>query len=330
MKTKLLVAIISTVSLLACGLVNQNTTNPSTPDNSNISSSSKAQPVGISSASPVQSSVETPTEASITVAEMAKLTPTQVQELMFLSQQAEQKQPSRRFRIIAPTYIPSGFQVDSLETDLKGERSSPKYNIKYRNSSSGACFSVSGSSGGWGGEPGKIQNAKVFSEALGILFVSIATFDKAYAHPVIYLKDAPIIRQGRGYDFESRSGQGCTNMDFAEAVRVVQSLQYIDSPTTKAKPLEEIQRDADRLIAKFDFPFNSCGDLPSGNNEHWYPVFIDGTQVYSIKKEYCKDSISKGKSQGHFEQVQVGSFTSYERALEFAKAVGGRVGKPDS
>jgi len=323
-QTKFLVAIISVGNLLACGQVNQNTTKPSISSSTSIPSTT--QPSVSSSPTTVPS--PTVTEPSMTVAEMAKLKPEQVQELMFLSQQAEQKQPGRRFRIIAPAYIPSGFQLDSVKTDLRVGIGS--YNINYRSSSSGACFSVNASSGGWGAGPAKLQNTKVFSEALGILVLSIETPDKASDHPKVYLKDSPIIRDARGYGFSSGWGQGCTNMDFSEAVKVVQSLQYIDSPTTKAKPLAEIQRDADRLIAKFDFPLNSCGDLPSKSNESWYPVFIDGTFNSGVKSQYCKDSIIKGKAQNNFEQVQVGSFTSYERALEFAKAVGGRVGKPDS
>ena len=94
--------------------------------------------------------------------------------------------------------------------------------------------------------------------------------------------------------------------------------------------MAEIEKDADRLLSKFNFPLNSCGDSPSGNNERWHPVFMDGTFLVDAKRLYCKDAVSRGKSRRGFENVQVGSFTSYERASEFAKAVGGRVGKTDS
>jgi hypothetical protein len=117
-------------------------------------------------------------------------------------------------------------------------------------------------------------------------------------------------------------------MNFQEAVKVVESLQYMDSPQTKAKSLDEIERDARRLVNKFGFPLSSCGDPPSGNTDHWYPVFIDGSRADYGVQEYCKDALVK-EVKGGFGKVQLGSFTSYERASEFAKAVGGRVGETD-
>jgi len=333
-KGKVLVAGVLGSFLLSCGQANQETTKPST------STSSAADSTRISNSNSIPSPfkslqpIETPTESSVTIAEAAQLVPNQIQKLMAI---ATQKQLDRSFRIVVPTYIPPGFQAGDIETfiDKSGRYGSPNtissYMLVYQNPSSGACFSIQGDSGGWGAGDSEHQDVEVFSEALGIIILAVTGFDKESNLSSIQFRDAPIVRSGRGYFFNSSGGGKCISINLQEAVKVVESLQYMDSPQTIAKPLDEIEKDADRLVNKFNFPLDSCGDPPSGSNDRWYPVFMDEVVVLNgiARQDYCKDAVIKEKI-GEFAKVQVGSFTSYERASEFAKAVGGRVGEPDN
>jgi len=330
-KGKAIVAGVLCSFLLSCGQDHQKATSPLASNSSTVDNTRIGKSGNTPSPSESLQPIKAPTESSVTVAEAAQLAPNQIQELMAI---ATQKQLDRSFRIVIPTYIPPGFQAGDIETsiDKSGRYGPPNiisdYKLVYRNPSSGACFSIEGSSGGWGAGEVEHQDTPVFSEALGIVVLSTLKFDNESHSSIIQWRDAPIVRSGRGYGFGSGQGQNCGAMNFQEAVKVVESLQYMDSPQTKAKSLDEIERDARRLVNKFGFPLSSCGDPPSGNTDHWYPVFIDGASADYGGQEYCKDALVK-EVKGGFGKVQLGSFTSYERASEFAKAVGGRVGEPD-
>lgn len=333
MQARVLITGVLVSFLLSCGQANQEPTGSSTSTSSDSNSTGAGNSdTNLSPSESPEASVS-PVESGVTVAEAAQLTPSQAQELMSFSQQAERLQPGRPFRIMVPTYIPPGFQLNEVSASIDPSRRNwHGYGLTYKNPSSEVCFSVAGSSGGWGAGDFKRQDIKVFSEALGIVILAVAVPDRESDVSYIRFRDAPIQVNSRGYQFESGQEDGCKRetLEPQDAVKVVESLHYMDSPQTKAKLLEEVQRDANLLTAKFNFPLSSCGDSPSGSNDRWHPVFVDGTRVAIIQGLYCKDAVSKEKSQYGFEKVQVGSFTSYERALEFAKAVGGRVGEPNN
>ncbi|HEY9779521.1 MAG TPA: hypothetical protein V6D09_05215 [Leptolyngbyaceae cyanobacterium] len=78
----------------------------------------------------------------------------------------------------------------------------------------------------------------------------------------------------------------------------------------------------------FTFPQTSCGDKATGGNDTWYPVFIDGGDLSDIRSRYCADAASTIRQKTGKSAVQLASFTNYNRALEFAQAVGGEVGQP--
>jgi hypothetical protein len=143
----------------------------------------------------------------------------------------------------------------------------------------------------------------------------------------IFLK-RPIMHHGIGYAFGSGgSRHGCSkSISAQEAIKIIQSFQYMYSSQTQAKSLVVIEKDALTIRSKFDFPLDSCGDSASEISASWYPVFLDGV---STAQTYCRDAASRDNERSGYEKVQVASFTSYERALEFAKAIGGRVGKPN-
>jgi len=80
--------------------------------------------------------------------------------------------------------------------------------------------------------------------------------------------------------------------------------------------------------SKHSFPQNSCGNRSNNPDEIWYPVFVDGGNLDSIRSKLCRDAFSTFRRKTGKPTVQVASFTNYNRALEFAKAVGGEVGSP--
>lgn len=74
------------------------------------------------------------------------------------------------------------------------------------------------------------------------------------------------------------------------------------------------------------FPRASCGDPFQSRGTYW-PVFIDGGNVSRIRTNLCKDAFATVRANTGVKSVQLGSFTSYDRALSFAKQVGGTVGQ---
>ena len=337
MLKKWLFILLLSFPLVSC---NQNIRNESLPISGskssqiNNNSDSVKSPQAVESLRPMSQSLPS-TSSEVTVAEAARLDTSQVQTLIFLAEQGKQKESGRDFRIIVPTYIPPGFSLSSVSTRAEGKVTSPSYRIEYRNPDSSTCFEVEGSSGGWGSGPAGNQAIQVFSEALGIVSLDASESDHASSSYIKLLR-VPQFINGVGYSFNSPgNGENCKNSITAqESVKVVESLQYISSSSTKAKPLEAIQKDAETLLNKFNFPLNSCGDSTSPPNTRWYPVFMDGVWTkdnYNGGQEYCKDAVVREKigKFGQIGKVQVGSFTSQASASELAKAVGGRVGKQD-
>ena len=298
------------------------------PKESNLPIASTSQPP---TALPTPETATVPASTSdntgVTIAEAAKLSSDQVQSLLGLAKQAKRNEPGRDFRIIVPTYIPSGFAVQAVDTDARtGKIGRPSYNVQYQNSNTGCSFSIQGLSGGAGDGMSDHQEVKAFSEALGIVVLAVMKSDRRSGSSSVRLLNQPHLVHGRGYYFSS----GCKNsLNVPETIKVVESLQYITSSQAKARTLEDIKKDADRLRNKFDFPLSLCGDSTSDSNRQWYPVFLDGTSLGNAQ-QYCKNAEDRGGSDRlQNKKIQVGSFSSRERALDFAKAIGGRVGKPD-
>jgi hypothetical protein len=81
---------------------------------------------------------------------------------------------------------------------------------------------------------------------------------------------------------------------------------------------------------EFTFPQASCGDKPTGSNDTWYPVFIEGGDLSDIRSRYYADAVSTTRQKTGKSAVQLASFINYDRALEFAQAVDGEVGQSTS
>jgi serine/threonine protein kinase, bacterial len=93
------------------------------------------------------------------------------------------------------------------------------------------------------------------------------------------------------------------------------------SPTTTPSPVASDPSPTESPAT--DLP---CGD-PPGSGDVWYPVFVNNGDLSEIRRKYCRDAFASKREDGT-PTVQVASFTSEERAAEFAQTVGGEVGKP--
>jgi hypothetical protein len=78
----------------------------------------------------------------------------------------------------------------------------------------------------------------------------------------------------------------------------------------------------------FSFPKASCGDKATGGDDTWYPVFVDGGDLDTIRQQFCADAVATVRKDTKVPTVQLASFVSRDQAVEFAKAVGGDVGQP--
>ncbi len=81
------------------------------------------------------------------------------------------------------------------------------------------------------------------------------------------------------------------------------------------------------IASSFSFPQTSCGDKLTDSEDTWHPVFIDGADIRAVRAKYCADAVATKRKDTGIETVQLASFTSRERASEFANAVGGDVGE---
>ena len=80
--------------------------------------------------------------------------------------------------------------------------------------------------------------------------------------------------------------------------------------------------------SQFNFPQATCGDKPTGDSDTWYPVFVDGGDLETLRRNFCADASFTVRKDSLVESVQLASFTNRDRAIEFATAVGGDVGQP--
>jgi hypothetical protein len=109
---------------------------------------------------------------------------------------------------------------------------------------------------------------------------------------------------------------------------VVNKTEQLPSNLSSNKSVDAFDEEQVTIPSSFSFPYTSCGDKPTGNEDAWHPVFIDGAGIEDVRAKYCADAVATKRKDTSVETVQVASFTSRERALEFAKAVGGDVGEP--
>lgn len=164
-------------------------------------------------------------KAPPSTAEAALLTPDQVKQLVVMD---NNNFKGIEFKVIVPTYIPAGFQIEKIETaDRAGKIGDPHYQITYRNSRN-ACFSIYASSGGWGSGPGGQQSFEVNSPALGKVLLGYTEFQRATRKPSISFDEAPIIKGKQGYSFNSPGDTNCEVINIQEAIKIANSFEYLN------------------------------------------------------------------------------------------------------
>ncbi|HLO86186.1 MAG TPA: hypothetical protein VK203_14415 [Nostocaceae cyanobacterium] len=161
---------------------------------------------------------------NLSVAKAAKLTPDQVEQLVSLDKNNE---AGIDFKVIVPTHVPNGFQISNFE--VRNTPDETIYRIVYRNSSD-FCFSIEGNSGGWGSGPEEERSVEVLSPALGKVILGYTEFSAITKKPWIAFQGAPIIIGERGYFFNSPENkeQNCNTISLQEAIKIVESLQYLN------------------------------------------------------------------------------------------------------
>ncbi len=119
---------------------------------------------------------------------------------------------------------------------------------------------------------------------------------------------------------------GCSSSaeQTSEPSLVSQASSEVFSPVGAASSPSAPQPQTDT----FQFPQPTCGDQPTGENDTWYPIFINGGDVAQIRAQFCDDSILTTRKDSGIRSVQVASFTNRQRADAFAQAVSGEVGSP--
>jgi hypothetical protein len=127
------------------------------------------------------------------------------------------------------------------------------------------------------------------------------------------------------YAEESQAGARRVEEAFAKSRVATESLSTDSSASEENSSVSEAEPSES---TSFHFPQSSCGDKPTEGDDNWYPVFIDGADLESIRANYCADAVATKRKDTGVDTVQLASLTSHERALELAQAVNGDVGEP--
>ncbi len=129
------------------------------------------------------------------------------------------------YGIIVPTYIPSGFRLSDFSvSSFHGADGPGGYSIEYSNNL-GQCFSLITETGGLGAGTEDYQSVEVYSPALGTVKVGYTEFSQYSSAPETILW----VSQGKiSYMFTSPAGDCEQTVSFAEAAKIVESLNYLN------------------------------------------------------------------------------------------------------
>ena len=161
---------------------------------------------------------------------------------------------------------------------------------------------------------------------------------KAYGESVAYYSadcNAQLVRMRELYEYTSNGSliRSATPGDYGLLSRVVPGtvgealLEQACRSTQAQTPRPVVSTsnvNSNRFVWKF--PLATCGDRSS--NGTWWPVFINNGNFSKVRNKYCRDAISVTRENTGMPAVMLASFSSYEKAVAFARAVGGEVGQP--
>lgn len=167
------------------------------------------------------------------VAEGAKLSAESAQALIAAHQDGSF---GVNFDAVVPTYIPSGYEVESIEIKKKSIDNldfRPYYDISYE-SLDGSCFSVSGATGRGGAGADNVQYEDVDSSILGRVTLMYIEFSRDLDGTFLEFEGEQMPSQWGGSQLYSFKGCKST-ISLREAVKVVESLAYLNHPLTRTR-----------------------------------------------------------------------------------------------
>ncbi|MBW4426296.1 MAG: hypothetical protein KME50_18055 [Nostoc desertorum CM1-VF14] len=149
-----------------------------------------------------------------------KLTPTQLKVLRSLG-----------LKVALPSYIPANFRADTVLVSAGRENvDSLRYLVVYQNLSADKCFAIESTSGGIGDLPSGSRSYPINSPIFGKSFLELGLYGNAKRPTLLSQwwgeQNGPFYRfVGTGVVPELSN---CTNITPQEAVKVSQSIQYLN------------------------------------------------------------------------------------------------------
>jgi hypothetical protein len=238
MNSKILATGLVIGLLAGCNGSNQDTTASSTLESQQASKSKvtetteEAGEPSVIEAKRTTEGTNSPAQPKLSVAEAAKLTPVQVEALQPLNNVNNRN--LRKLKILVPTYLPPGFQIDKFEINYDrnskiGSDYYRSYTIVYKNMKTNVCFYISGygfPSGG-GGDPGDYKTVEVSSPALGKVILMYTGFSQNRQKSYVRFENDYIFVNTHVYDFASPSSE-CNTISIQEAVKIVESFEWLN------------------------------------------------------------------------------------------------------
>jgi hypothetical protein len=135
------------------------------------------------------------------------------------------------------------------------------------------------------------------------------------------LLNSGVLPQSGKYTIQVSALKGSTTFELAMGLDVV-----LPSPTNTPNSSTAISSPPTATPPQFslsNFPKSTCGDpLPTNPNDYpvdFYPVFVPGNEsnLQLARSRFCRDALLRKRKDTGIRAIQVASFTSQQRAIEF-------------
>ncbi len=165
------------------------------------------------------------------VAQRAKLSIDQAQALLEPDQYRE---IGLTFDVIVPTYIPEGYEVQSIEAVTRPANGylafAPEYSITYQ-SANDSCFRIYGATGQGGAAAEDVQYATADSALLGAVTLIYINFVQERDGSFLSFEGFQLPTKWGGSQLYSFGDAECSKtVSLNEAVKIVESFEYLNHP----------------------------------------------------------------------------------------------------
>jgi hypothetical protein len=131
------------------------------------------------------------------------------------------------FLVILPSYIPEGFQVESVEVDKDESETQSllSYNVLYTRKDTGQCFRISGGNGMFGAGPSEFKlSSIIFTEVFGLVSIGVLEDDFGNKSPD-FLGMMEFLHNA-GYSVNVNKNEKCSrDLEVLEFLKMVESLR---------------------------------------------------------------------------------------------------------